>query len=88
MNSLKRGMVVVLFSLGLFGMSGCAEDNETEATKLAKGLGDPGKRNEAEKKVEPANLPPPRSQKEYYNRRSDPGKQMGKNYPGAENKRN
>lgn len=87
MNSLKRGMVVVLFSLGLLGVSGCSADNENEASKLAKNMGDPGKRNEAEKKVEPANLPPPKSQKEYYDRRSDPGKQMGRDYPGAEKKR-
>jgi len=82
-NWLKRGMVAGLLSLGLLGVSGCSTDNETEATKLSKNMGDPGKRSETEKKVEQTNLPPPKSQKEYYDRRSDPKKQMGTNYPGA-----
>ncbi len=84
MNSLRRGMVVVLFSLGLLGVSGCSTDNETEASKLSKNVGDPGKPSE---KVAPSNLPPPRTQKEYFDRSVDPGKQMGPNYPGANKKK-
>jgi hypothetical protein len=49
-------------------------------------MGDPGKPSETEKKVEPSNLPPARSQQELRSRQSDPGKQMGPNYPGAKKK--
>jgi hypothetical protein len=41
-NLLTRSLVVIVFSLGLLGASGCAEDNETETQKLAKTAGDPG----------------------------------------------
>jgi len=86
-NSIMRGLVVGVVSLSLLGISGCSTDNETEAEKLSKNMGDPGKRSETEKKVESANLPLPRSQKEAYERRVDPGKQMGPNYPLAEKKK-
>ncbi len=86
MNLLKRGMVVVVFSLGFIGLSGCSEDNETEAQKLSKNMGDPGKPSETAKPALPTNLPPPRSQKEFMERQPDPGKQMGTSYPGAEKK--
>jgi hypothetical protein len=36
-KQLTRGVFV-----GLVGLCGCAEDNETEAQKLAKGAGSPG----------------------------------------------
>jgi len=86
-NSLKRGLVVVLFSLGLLGVSGCSADNETEAAKLSKDMGDPGKPSEKATAALPT-LPPPKSQKEFFERQVDPAKQMGPNYPGADKKKN
>jgi hypothetical protein len=85
-NSLKRGLIVVFFSLGLLGVAGCSADNETEANKLAKDMGDPGKASEAKSAL--PSLPPAKTQKEYFERQVDPGKQMGGNYPGSEKKRN
>jgi hypothetical protein len=41
-KQLTRGVFVGVFGLGLVGLCGCAEDNETEAQKLAKGAGSPG----------------------------------------------
>jgi len=41
-NSLTRGLVIILLSTSLLGVSGCSQDNETEAQKLAKTAGDPG----------------------------------------------
>jgi hypothetical protein len=83
-NLLLRGLIVVLFSVGLLGVSGCSTDNETEAQKLSKNMGDPGKAADT-KQLE--NLPPPKTQLEYFQRQPDPGKQMGPNYPGADKKR-
>ena len=78
MNSFMRGLAVVLFSLGLFGFSGCAEDNEASAKK-APDLGDPGKRSDTEKNAEPVKLsndPVKRHQQQ-----GDPRNAMGKDYP-------
>jgi hypothetical protein len=77
-NSLTRGLFVIVFSLGMFGVSGCSTDNETEATKLSKGMGDPGKGA-----VAPVvdSEPPPKTQAEFFNRQADPKKAMGANYP-------
>jgi hypothetical protein len=83
-NSLLRGLIVTIFSVGLLVVSGCSADNETEAQKLSKTAGDPGKAADT-KQVE--TLPPPKTQLEYFQRQPDPGKQMGPNYPGAQGKR-
>jgi hypothetical protein len=80
-------LVVALFSMGLLGISGCSADNETEATKLSKDMGDPGKANEKATAALPT-LPPAKTQKEFFDRQVDSGKQMGPNYPGAEKKKN
>jgi hypothetical protein len=77
-NLLTRAVVVVIFSLGLLGVAGCSTDNETEAQKLSKGMGDPGK-GAVTPKVD--NLPPPKTQEEFFKRQADPKKAMGKNYP-------
>jgi hypothetical protein len=37
-----RGLALVILSLGMFVLVGCGTDNETEAEKLAKTIGDPG----------------------------------------------
>lgn len=87
MNSLTRGLVAALFSLCLLGISGCSADNESDATKLSKDMGDPGKPNEKATAALPT-LPPPKTQKEFFDRQVDPAKQMGPNYPGAEKKKN
>jgi len=79
-NSLTRGLVVALFSLGLLGISGCSADNESEATKLSKEMGDPGKANEKATTALPV-LPPAKTQKEFFERQVDPMKQMGATYP-------
>jgi hypothetical protein len=83
-NSLLRGLIVVFFSVGLLGVSGCSTDNETEAQKLAKTAGDPGKAADT-KQME--TLPPPKTQLEAMQRLPDPGAQMGPNYPGANKKK-
>jgi hypothetical protein len=79
MTSLSRGLLVVVFSLGLLGVAGCSADNETEATKLSKGMGDPGKGAVTPKKPEEdvqSNDPVKR-----YEQQADPKKAMGKGYP-------
>jgi len=66
----------------MFGMAGCA-DNEAEATKLSKNLGDPGAPNI---KSPAAELPPASSQKEFFERSQETQKklyQKGAGYPGT-----
>jgi hypothetical protein len=41
-NSFTRGLGLVVFALAMLGITGCGADNETEADKLSKGMGDPG----------------------------------------------
>jgi len=71
--------------LGLLGVSGCSTDNETEAAKLAKDMGDPGKRLDTPK--EPTNLPPATTQKEAFEQRGSAGKSMSPDYPGMKTKK-
>jgi hypothetical protein len=80
-NSLTRALVVVLVSLGSFGVSGCAEDNETEAQKLAKNVGDPGAPAPPKIKAPESNLPPPTTSEEAGERfGGDPRKRMPADY--------
>ena len=81
MYSFTRALVVVVFSLGLLGLSGCAEDNETEAQKLAKTAGNPGPAADAKALEAQSDLPPPRSSEEAAERANqDPHKRMPANY--------
>jgi hypothetical protein len=80
-NSLTRALVVVLVSLGSFGVSGCAEDNESEAQKLAKTAGDPGPPAPAKFKSADSDLPPPKTSEEAGERANgDPRKRMPSDY--------
>jgi hypothetical protein len=78
-NLLTRGLLVVVFSLGLFGVSGCSTDNETEAQKLSKGMGDPGKGTTTPKT--PEEQPQSNDPVTRFKNRADPKKAMGPNYP-------
>ena len=80
MNSLTRGLVVILFSLGLLGVSGCSADNETEAQKLSKGMGDPGKGAVTTGKPD-EDQPPPKTRQGTSSGKPIPERQMGSNYP-------
>jgi hypothetical protein len=84
-NSLTRGLAVVLFGLGLLGATGCSEDNESEVQKLAKTAGDPGAPKPSEIKAGGAELPPPTSSDDAFKRSSNPGN-LPTGYPGM-NKR-
>jgi hypothetical protein len=44
-NLFTRGLSIALCGVGLLGVVGCGEDNQTEAQKLAKTAGDPGPAN-------------------------------------------
>jgi phage tail tape-measure protein len=85
-NSFTRGLAIVLVSLGLLGVSGCAEDNETEAQKLAKTAGDPGRPSEPKVKAPQSDLPPPRSSDEAQQQRGNARKNLPSDYPGNKNK--
>ena len=79
--SFTRALVVVVFSLGLLGLSGCAEDNETEAQKLAKTAGNPGPPAASKIKAAQSDLPPPRTSEEAHERTgADPHKNMPSDY--------
>jgi hypothetical protein len=41
-NSFTRGLALGLVALAMLGITGCSTDNETEAVKISKGMGDPG----------------------------------------------
>jgi hypothetical protein len=69
----------------MIGVAGCTADNETEADKLAKAIGDPGKANT--KGVGEA-LPPPATQADFKARQDENAKKLygkGSSYPGAKN---
>jgi hypothetical protein len=79
-NLLTRRLAVVLFTLGLFGASGCAEDNESEALKVAKTAGgSPGVASEP--KVPVPNVPAPTSSDGAFQQNSTQ-KSMPSGYPG------
>ena len=83
-----RALVVVVFSLGLLGVSGCAEDNETEVQKLAKTAGDPGPPAPPKVKAAPSDLPPPRTSEEAAERAGgDPRKRMPADYSANKNRK-
>jgi hypothetical protein len=85
-NSLTRGLAIVVFGVGLLGATGCSEDNETEAQKLAKTAGDPGAPKPSEIKGGGAELPTPTSSDEAFKRSSDPGN-LPAGYPGMNKKK-
>lgn len=86
MSLFTRGMAIALLSLGLIGVSGCAEDNETEAQKLAKTAGDPGAPAPAKVKTEGGDLPPPTSSDDAFKRSSAAGANVPSDYPHANKK--
>jgi hypothetical protein len=75
----------IILILGMIGVAGCSADNETEADKLAKGAGDPGKANTKGAGEAQA---PPATQAEFKARQDENAKKLyskGSNYPGAKN---
>ena len=81
MKWFMRGLTVVLLCVGGLSVLGCGTDNDTEATQLAKSIGDPGK-------PDPKGLPqkveaPPQSQEEFYNRQMQRTKEAFKKGPGG-----
>jgi hypothetical protein len=83
-NSFTRGLGLALLSVGMLGVTGCT-DNETDAQKLQKDMGDPGPGNPSSK-VQKSDVPTPRTQEERFKQQGDPKKVMGPNYPGAKTK--
>jgi len=80
-----RGLTVPLLCVGMLGVLGCGTDNQTEADKLAKSIGDPGK---PDPKGMPAAIePPPKSQAEAYERQKQQQAETFKGgYGGAKKK--
>jgi hypothetical protein len=77
-----RGLSVPLLCVGLLGVLGCGPDNETEANRLAKSIGDPGK---PDAKGVPTKLQPaPTTQEEFFKRQQQQQNEMFKKgaYPG------
>ncbi len=86
MNLPTRGLVAALFCLALVGLPACSEDNEAEATKLSKNMGDPGPGKPEAKKADTSNLPAASTPKELYEQRQKANGGMPANYPGAKKK--
>jgi len=84
-KAFTRGLCLGLVTLGMMSMTGCGADNENEAEKLAKGMGDPGAANPKSLPGEITQGPPPtmldvkrqaeENQKKLYGK--------GSTYPGA-----
>jgi hypothetical protein len=75
----------IILILGMIGVAGCTADNETEADKLAKAIGDPGKANTKGAGEAQA---PPATQAEFKARQDETEKTLygkGSSYPGAKN---
>ncbi len=71
-----RGLSASLFCVGMLGVSGCGPDNETEADRLAKSIGDPGK---ADAKGVPATEEAaPKTQEEFFKRQQQRQDEMFK----------
>jgi hypothetical protein len=76
-----RGLTVLLLCVGTLSVLGCGPDNETEADRLAKTIGDPGK---PDPKGVPAaaDLPPAKTQEEVFKRQQERQKDLFKGgYP-------
>ncbi len=91
MKTFTHGLCLlsVVLILGLMGVAGCGADNETEADKLAKGLGDPGAVNP--KAVGAERSAPPTSQAEFKERADAQAKKNfgpGSGYPGGSKAKN
>ncbi len=81
MNSFTRGLSVAVFSLGLLGVTGCGTDNDTEAEKLSKSIGDPGAANP---KAKATNQPIPKTREEAGKQTLETQSQgKGKEYKGV-----
>jgi len=81
-KTFTRGLFAALVTLTMIGMTGCA-DNEGEATKLSKGIGDPGAVNP---KAIPSDMPPPpQTQAEFKKQADDVQSKLykGSGYPGT-----
>jgi hypothetical protein len=80
-----RGLIASLLCVGMLGVVGCQQDNETEADKLAKTAGDPGA-PDPKSVSNVAKEPPPSSQEELGKRQMQRQNEMykkGSGYPGA-----
>jgi hypothetical protein len=71
---LMRGLAVLFLGVGMFGVLGCEGSNESEAERLAKSAGDPGK-PEAQG-VPKEKLPETNTQEEFYKRQMEQQKGM------------
>ena len=83
MKWFMRGLSAPLLCVGMLGVLGCGPDNETEADRLAKTIGDPGKPDP--KGVPATTQPTPTSREEYFKQQQQREKGMYKKgtYPGA-----
>jgi hypothetical protein len=84
-KAFTRGLCWALVSLSLIGMTGCGSDNESEAEKLSKEMGDPGAANP---KGLPADIKegPPGSMEDVKRNAEENAKKLygkGSAYPGA-----
>ncbi len=84
MKIYSRRNVLGILGIGMLGLAGCTEDNETAANAVSKSAGDPGPINPNSKADTPP--PPPKSQEEWMKSKGDPLK--GSGYPGASKKKN
>jgi hypothetical protein len=82
-NVFMRGLGRGLLALAILGITGCGADNETEAEKLSKGMGDPGP---GTAKVDPSQQAVPAVTGPTGYPTSPPKNDMGKSYPLAKKK--
>lgn len=83
MKTFTRGLFAALVTLTMIGMTGCA-DNEGEATKLSKGIGDPGPVNP--KAIPTETQPAPQTQADFKKQADEAQSklyQKGSGYPGT-----
>ncbi len=76
MKWFMRGLSASLLCVGMLGVLGCGPDNDTEADRLAKTIGDPGKPNP--KGIPTTTLEPAGTQEENYRRQQERQNQMFK----------
>jgi len=75
-----RGLSAPLLCVGLLGVLGCGPDNDTEADRLAKSIGDPGKPDP--KGLPTTSQPPAKTQEEFFKQQQQRQNDMfKKGYP-------
>lgn len=82
MKWIMRGLTIALLCVGTFGALGCEASNETEADRLTKTAGDPGKPDP--KGLPKETQPPAKTQQEQYKRQMQRQMDMFRkgSYPG------